>query len=334
MRVVDYLSRETREIAGRVTRLELQGYDDQDLGRAARDCAAVWERSLKASDPAWAAARATLHRMTEDLRSRGWTAADALDTVRLAANADKHEAAPAHALSELLQAFEGLAAGSGDLEQLAPGSVAEMPEQARRRRMFCAVYDYFHAGETEYSFLAASPDQTWRTVHEVDAFQVESRHSGNIEAALSRFEGWTLNPPDFDSLAASLRESDGELSLIASFTGSYEDVLRVLGPYQHSMPLLSGLHREDQLSHLVASAVHAFGDGLAGPQTTTRNQSSADRIYARVTSLLQDIPEDIGALRLDRCDEDGFRIASAEAIRVDDALGIAVRPNGLVLVRG
>ena len=199
--------------------------------------------------------------------------------------------------------------------------------------MVCAVYEFFHAGETQYSFLAASPDQTWRTVREIDAFQVENRHTSDVEAALASFDGWTPNPPEFDSLAASLRESDNELWLIASFTGSYEDVLRVLGPYQHSMPLLSGLHREDRAPHLVASAVQAFLDGLAAPQTTGRNQSSAARIHARVTSLLQQVPEDIGSLRLDRCDERGFRIASAEAVSLDDALGIAVRPDGLVLVR-
>lgn len=333
VRVIDRLTNETRAIVDRVRRLQVEGYDDQDLGVVARDCAAVWERSLKASDPTWAAARASLHRMTEDLRVRGWGAASALHEVREAANTDKHDPAPSHELSELLVAAEELATACEGLEHLLPGSLAEIPERARRRRMVCAVYDYFHAGEVEYSFLAASPDDTWQTVVEVDGFQVESRHSRQVEALLSGFTGWTPNPPEFARFADSLRESDNELWMVASFTASYEDVLGVLLEFQHDMPLMRGLHREDHAPHLVATAVQDFIGERNVPGTTERNRVGALRIQARVTHLLQEVPEAVGRLRLDRCDERAFQVALVDAISSDSELGIAVRPNGLVLVR-
>lgn len=59
--------------------------------------------------------------------------------------------------------------------------------------MVCAIDDWFAHGETEFSFLTAEPNETWRTVRENDSFQVSAKHSDVVEAALSALGGWTVN---------------------------------------------------------------------------------------------------------------------------------------------
>jgi hypothetical protein len=174
--------------------LQISGYDADDVGAAARDAAALWERSLKASESGWSASKASLYAMTQELAQRGWGHTQALDTIRMAANADKHQASPAHDFETVFDAIEQLAGAVGALPDYVPRVVDLAPERLRRRRMVCAIYDWFAQGETEYSFLAAEPGDTWREVREIDSFQVSTEHSSVAEEALAALNGWTFDP--------------------------------------------------------------------------------------------------------------------------------------------
>lgn len=331
LRIIDNLATKTQAAARRLRLLEVDGYDDDDVGVGARDTAAVWERSLKACNTRWQ--NMNLYSITEELVTQGWTGASALHTIRQAANADKHDASPTHDLASTLSAISTLESSLAELTIILPAINSPLPARLRRRRMICAMYDYFTQGETEYVFLLAV-DGTWMTSRAIDSFQVRNRDSAAIEAALAQFDGWVFDPPEFELLRASLQESDNELWRIAVFTASYQDILDLLTPYQHDMELLPGLHREDRKTNTVASVLASYIAGHAQPThgLTGRNQEFAEWVSERIHRLFERCPLAPGTLRLDRCGLAVFDQLAGDALVVDRDLGVLIQRDGLALV--
>lgn len=332
LRLVDYLETNTRRIIRDLYELQISGYDSDDLGRASRDVAALWERILKASDTNWSSSNCSLYSITEDLKSRGWTGHAALHTVRLSANSDKHEATPNHDFQSIFRAIEELSTTAATLPAHVPNIVSVLPERLRRRRMVCAVYEFFIHGESQYSFLAAKTDDTWQTVREIDAFQVRSKHTQAIEGALATLDDWVINPPELDALKTSLEASDHELWHIASFTASYQDVIDLMAPYQHDMELLPGLHREDSDHNVTASLVAARISGKPDSFLTSRSSARVHSLQERVTALFDAVSGDLTDFRLDRCTYATFSKSIPGALAADEGLGIVITHDRLVLV--
>ncbi len=170
------------------------------------------------------------------------------------------------------------------------------------------------------------------TVRQIDTFQVKNRHSWVIEKELARFADWEANPPGLAELRASLLESDNELFRIAEFTASYTEVHELMAPYQHDMPILGGLHREDYTHNLVASAVAAFIGGANEAIVVGRHDKRTQQLSARVATLLTQVSTSAGRLRLDRCDQTVFQAALPSALVADAELGLLVQRNAVVLV--
>lgn len=331
MRVVDHLREETAQLQRRLRRLEVQGYDDTELGGVARDAAALWESSLKL---AMGGSRAgNLNDLAVELAGLGWPASDALHVVRKAANRDKHEPTARHDGDALSGALVSLSDAADELLTLTAGGSAQIPERARRRRMICAIYDYFHTGDTDYSFLVADPEATWRSVGHIDSFEVDNSRSAEIEAKLAELDGWTFDPAEFGELSKSLRESDAELWRIAVFTASYQDVLNIMELHQHNKDLLPGLHRDDQAYALVASSVRGFIQGR-GEVGSGRSPERAQAIQSKVDAVLRGLPASLRPLQLDRCTATRFAELERDAIVVDRALGLLVTARGVVYVLG
>ena len=181
--------------------------------------------------------------------------------------------------------------------------------------------------------MAAGSGDTWMTARQIDGFQVANAHSWTIEKELEGFADWEADPPELAGLRASLLESDNELFRIFVFTASYAEVHELMAPYQHDMPILRGLHREDYTSNLVASAVAAFIAGDTGSTLVGRQHERSQEVAARVSSLLAQVPAGAGRLRLDRCDQATFQSALPSALLSDEDLGLLVQRNALVLVR-
>jgi hypothetical protein len=332
MRLIEYLEDKTRAIAMRLSELQREGYEEDDLGSAARDAAAVWERCLKAGNPTWNARHTSLNDMSEELLGAGWGASPDLHVVRRAANADKHDATASHDLHALLNSVENLVNAAPGLVAYVSGITQQLPDRLRRRRMVCAVYDHFATGETEYLFMVADPTSTWMSGRTLDSFQVDYHASESLESVLAALDGWTVNPEEFADLKTSLRESDNELNFVASFTATYQDVLDLMAPKQHDFPLLGGLHREDHEHNLVASVV---ADVIRGRSTTTltgRSSARTSDVRSRVRALLGGLPIAVESLRLDRCGVEVFERESATALAVDTEMGIVVSDGGVVFV--
>lgn len=332
MRLIEFLTGRTKEAVGELAALRLDGYDADDVGQVVRNVAALWERMLKASDQTWYSGDASLFAMTNVLGDRGWPAAADLHVVRSMANADKHDPYAEHDLEQLLASLERIGGELGDLTELVPGLAADLPERMRRRRMVCAIYEFFAHGETQYSFLAARDDDTWLTAREVDSFQVENRHTTQIEEELAQFDGWVVDPPELENLKKSLAESDHEFWQVAMFTASYQDVLDLMAPFQHALPLLGGLHREDRDHNVIASVVAAQITGRVEVGTTPRSAARVADIHARVSAVLALVPGGLIGLRLDRCGLETFTRSMGSAVVVDEELGLLVTSAGVVLV--
>lgn len=331
LRIIDDLRIQTSELLEKGRRLQLEGYYDTNVGELARNAAAPWERALKASDQRyrdW-----VLNSIIQDLDAQGWQYASHVHVLRLAANKDKHEAQPRHNLIKITAALEGAVAGLESLDHFLPGILDQMPEQLRRRTVVCAIYEFFHAGETQYSFLSAGPDDTWRSVREWDAFQVENKNSSEIEDELAKFEDWTKGPSDLKFLEQSLLESDHEFWGLMRFTASYQEIIELMAPYQHNFSLLQGLHREDYPSNIIASIATAVVTGKSAPSLTSRSKQLNVRVQERVSTFLARVRTPPGATGVDRCDARGFQEALATAISVDQELGMLVTEKGLVFVR-
>ncbi|MDQ0030903.1 hypothetical protein [Arthrobacter bambusae] len=330
MRIIDHVENGTARSLSSAKDLQLRGYDQDELGDVVRDAAALWERSLKSSDPSWAGK--SLYEVLNVLHDAGWAAgAYELHQIRRSANKDKHAADPFHDVDALISTLERILAELGSLGSCVPGVLSEISPRMRVRRIVCAVYDFFHAGETVYDFLEAGPEDTWQTARPIDGFQVENKHSREIEAKLSLLPRWSINPPELSDLRTSLLESDSELWLIASFEASYQQLHDILAPYQHDLPLLGGLHREDDDFNFHASVAQSI---LAGALPDLLGRSRLDEQHARtqLQALLAMVPERLKPLRLDRCSPSTFKSEFSRAIAADSRMGALVTNRGVLLI--
>lgn len=331
MRIIDQLENGTSRALQQAKGLRLRGYDQDELGEVTRDAAAVWERSLKASNPNWT--NKSLYSIIEDLKDAGWfKAAAELHVIRTSANSDKHDASPLHVVDQLVAALEVLTTELGSLQTYVPGVGNELPRSPRIRRMVCAVYEIFHAGETIYSFLEAGPTDTWQTARQIDEFQVENRNDAAIEGELAKLPNWAINPPELDDLKKSLLESDNELWRIASFDATYQQVHDIVAPHQHDLPLLIGLHREDDAFNFTASVAQSLLIGGL-PDLLGRSPLDEPGVRSQLESLVANVPERLKPLRLDRCSLSRFRAEEPSAVAIDVRLGALVTDRGVLLIR-
>jgi hypothetical protein len=331
MRIIDELSNGLARSLEQALRLKVTGYDQDEVGETARDAAALWERSLKASHPGWA--DSSLFAITQQLRSAGWQeGADAMDFVRTSANHDKHDAQPDHDIERIIESLRVLQAQLSPLQTHAPGAASELPPRLRIRHMVCAVYEMFHTGETLYSFLEATSTDTWQTAGSIDDFQVENKHSQAVEAQLAALPAWTVNPPELSDLSSSLKESDDELWFIASFDATYQQVHDIMASYQHGLPILRGLHREDSYGNFVASVAQAVLTGGA-PVLAGRNTADLEDVQKKLDSLIRRTPDRLKPLRLDRCNAATYQNAVRAAIAVDRDIRALVTNRGVLLVQ-
>jgi hypothetical protein len=333
MRVIDQLENGTDRAIQQAKRLKLRGYDQDELGEVARDAAAVWERMLKASNPGWTSNDTSLYEMTEALRLAGWPKAPAkLHHIRKSANRDKHSPDPLHDVDQLIGWLEVIKAELGSLAPYAPGVTLELPAQLRIRRMVCAVYEIFHQGETIYRFLEAGPADTWQTSGTIDEFQVENKHHEYIESELAKLPSWSTNPPELDDLKKSLEKSDDALWQIMHFDASYQQIHDILAPLQHDLPLLPGLHREDEALNFIASVAQAVLTG-GHPDLLGRSPLDEATVRGRVEALITNVPERLKPMRLDRCSDSTFRAEAPAAHSIDEDLGALVTDRGVLLIR-
>jgi hypothetical protein len=105
-----------------------------------------------------------------------------------------------------------------------------------------------------------------------------------------------------------------------------------MAPYQHALPLLPGLHREDHVHNIVASVVAAHIAGRAEPGLTGRSSGHEELLRTRMAELLSTVPGSLGRLQLDRCNAAILARAVPEALVADQELGVLVKQNGVVLV--
>lgn len=197
--------------------------------------------------------------------------------------------------------------------------------------MICAVYEFFHHGETEYMFLEAGTDDTWQTVRVIDRFQIENKHCRAVEEQLAQLDSWERNPDELDKLHRSLLKSDSELWFIARFNASHHQVQSILAGYQHNLPLLQGLHREDSYGNLVATVAQALLSDET-PKLVGRSQLDSDALRGKVAALLDLVPDRLKPLRLDRCTPEAFADALGSAVLVDEDLRALVTDRGVLLV--
>lgn len=331
MRIVDQLENGTNRDLQHAKLLRIQGYDQDQIGEVTRNVAALWERSLKASDSRWA--NMSLFEITNLLRAAGWSeAAEELHFIRSNANRDKHEPSPLHVADRLIVALTVLKAELGSLKKYAPGVIDQLPAQLRIRRMICAVYENFHQGETIYSLLEAEPTDTWQTCKKIDEFQVANKHDDYIEGELAKLPNWSVNPPELNHLKKSLEFSDSNLWQIMHFDASYQEIHDIMAPHQHDFPLLSGLHREDDALNFVASVAQAvLSGGLS--DLFGRSPLNEQAVRVRLEALIVKVPERLKPLRLDRCSYSAFQSALPGAIGIDTQIGALVTDRGVLLVR-
>ncbi|BAJ73192.1 ribulose-5-phosphate 4-epimerase [Microbacterium testaceum StLB037] len=330
MRIIDSLETGTLNAARRMKAFGRNGYEQEDIGSVARDVAALWERSLKAADLSWTGKH--LFAITQLIQAAGWQGAASLDVIRQAANNDKHDASPNHEYDQLLSALDVLGSSLDTLAVVTPALLNELPATLRVRRLVCAVYEVYHAGETVYSFLAADETDSWLTADGIDEFQVENRHTSEIEARLAALPSYTLNPAGLDDLKKSLLESDSELWQIMYMDASYQQIHEILAPYQHKLPLLAGLHREDEEGNVVASIAQALITGVA-PVVGPRSIVNIASISTALLAVFAQVPSRLKPLRVDRCTPQEYRGLARNCVTFDDALGVMVTDRGVVLVR-
>jgi hypothetical protein len=226
------------------------GYRVSDVGQAARDLSALWETTLVASGHNWSGPY--LYNQTEDLAALGWADAADLHMIRRTNNDAKHGTPISVTADEILGALQRLEHSCSALQPLIPG-LKQDAREPRLRRIICAIYDYFAQGETEFVFIEATPADSWMTCRRLEEFQVTVSDEAIIRAELEKLSGWEYNPPEFDDLMASLRASDNDLWRIAVFTAQYEDASSIVARYQHDRELIAGLHRDDDVSNVLAT---------------------------------------------------------------------------------
>lgn len=324
----------------------LDGATSDQVGGAARDCAAAWETSLRVSNSAWT--NSYLAQITDDLRSNGWSAADSLDIVRRANNNAKHGSTAQLRGDEILAALVALRQAIAELSALVPGLGKDQPV-ARTRTVVVAVYDFIAQGEVNITFYSASPTDTWMTVDKLDNVQIEVKDENKVFASLEKLKGWRWDPPEFDAFEKSLRESDNELWRLGVFTDAYEDALKSIVSYQHSMDVLRGLHREDDATNVVVTLAlmqatswnesgvlhHAATLFKSAEPELHGRQDQLSRLAELVTAMIAHAisVSALGSITVDRVSLEKFQLERRQSpLAISEEIGALVSREGTVLV--
>lgn len=344
MNYLDRLKVCTADIRRELDQKLSDGFTANEIGDAARDVAAVWETSLKGCGRTWSGR--SLFLMNADLSALGWQGLRPLDGLRKINNDAKHGHvnATAHEVLHELTQLEGSIALLGPL-------VPELKTEFRayrQRQIICAIYDYFAQGETEFSFLNASPEDTWQSVRRIDNFQINAQYDGAVRSQLEQLPGWEYAPEAFAGLSASLRESDSEFWRLATFTCPYPDAQQILAPYQHNRGLLPGLHHDDDRKNVLASFAIAQSQawttsrefltphdllGAASTSGLTSRHPDLTELAEALTGVLLAASPKSGPVTVDRASLTTFaREVERGPAGLDASLGVLVTPEGVVFV--
>jgi hypothetical protein len=117
-----------------------------------------------------------------------------------------------------------------------------------RRRVYVAVYDYFHAGESELMVFPATVTTPRFYNVDIDVVQIDGRRLDEVVAALEAIGEWQWSPPAYQALTEQYEKESSEFYRAASFEGDYRQFIRTLASFQRpeSSDLLPGLQRADQ----------------------------------------------------------------------------------------
>jgi len=280
VRRVDDLGQQLRTARAELESLLVAEYTDVQLGAIARDVAAAWERTLKAAEPMWSNKHlAPLIAELVGLQVPP-TVTDALDRMRLAANADKHDSTPRHDSEQLMADIETLVRGISDVAGVVP-DLAVDTGSAPRRRVFIAIYDYETHGESELHIFPSNATVPRFYNREMDTVQIDMLAIDQIAADAATFGLWEWDPPAYATLTEQYRRESSQIYKSASFVGDYRELIRLLARSQHAHAdgLLPGLHRADQWVSARTAAAMATVDSSGGATPPTW-QSLALRLEA------------------------------------------------------
>ena len=223
-------------------------FTDVEVGRIARDIAAVLERSFKRCVPAWNADRnfglnsaitsSQLSVLSQDLR-------DAMHVFRRAANTDKHEADPVHDADELIAAIATIRTGIPAITTALP-VFADAVTLRRKRKVLVVFYDHLTGGETELHIFPASSGYPRFSNVELDVFQVRAGDDAAVVAELGASGTWTWDPPEYKELLDQYRNEADAFWRGATFVGEFRDLVKIGARHQHEFEHLPGLNRSDQ----------------------------------------------------------------------------------------
>lgn len=346
MNLLDKLQVSTADVRRALEEKLSSGYSSVDIGTAARNVSALWESTLVQSGHPWTSNY--LFTQTEDLTALGWMGGADLDVLRRTSNHAKHGNPVTASGRDILDALYRLELHVSSLRPLIPG-LARSAQEPRLRQMVCAIYDYSAHGETEFTFIEATPSDTWRTARSVDGFQVDARNEALVREKLEKLSGWEYDPPAFAAVRASLLESDSELWRIAIFTAEYREAQEIVASYQHNAPLLRGLHRDDYAENVLATfgliqvrkyaadrTVYTTADLLATAlrEGLVERRTDLLALAGAITALITTAWPHMTNLTLDRANE---RVFEDQLLRgplsVDRACGVLVSPEGVLFVR-
>lgn len=272
MELRELLDRQLEMADAEIAALVETEFTDVEIGRIARDVAAVLERSFKRCVPAWntdrnfglnrAITSNQLSVLSQDLR-------DAMHLFRLAANTDKHEADPDHDADELIAAVATIRAGIPAITAALP-VFADAVTVRRKRKVLVVFYDNLTGGETELHILPASSAYPRFSNVELDVFQVRAGDDDAVVAELGMAGTWTWDPPEYQELLDQYRDEAHAFWRGATFVGEFRDLVKVGARHQHDFEHLPGLNRSDQWTAArTASAMAAVDLSQAGALNPT-----------------------------------------------------------------
>lgn len=274
MELRELLDRQLELADAQIAALVDTEFTDVEIGRIARDVAAVLERSFKRCVPEWNADHSFgLNRAITSSRLSGLSQGlrDAMHLFRLAANTDKHNADPVHDPDQLMAAVATVRAGIPAIAAALPAFTDNLTVR-RKRKVLVVIYDHLTGGETELHILPASSTHPRFNNVELDVFQVRAGDDDAVVTELEALGTWTWDPPKYKELLDQYRTEADAFWRGATFVGEFRDLVKVGASHQHEFEHLPGLNRSDQWTAARTASAMAAVDlwqvGTPSPAST------------------------------------------------------------------
>lgn len=352
----EYLVSRLQQLRAEARLLAEDEYDPEEMWRFVRDAAALLERFLQAATLSQPPKNTKLFHLIEALEHEAVSASSrtALHEVRTAANEGKHDASIDTSYRLVDQQLEAAEKATEELSRVGIPEVAGAYEPPYRRRFLIAVYDHLTGGESEFYVWAAGQEPRGAGLggpREVETFQFEFRDEASVRAALERTGD--LHFGDVEPEIVEALRQDAEYTESGYWEGTYRDLVGACAPHQHDLDLLPGLARHDQegpvaaalamtvvdlLQPVPAPAARPAEDELlahAAMQYAVKRTTPATAHLAPVfTRFIAELPDQPTMLSGPRwLNSDRFDREAESAVHRDDALGIALLPDGTLLFK-